>query len=1076
MYVIRDEPDISDNELLLVANPFILALQDKLSETNIDGIKFSLDVKTCPTPLNITGPNQQTLNSVMIDMFDKSHKELDRRNTPFLFSKNPVNNIELLHIHYLIFTRKEGGGGGTSGMLSRTYISLHKDWFNKGGSNPKEYANDVYETVIYILCILIEPQIKVEEDKRRSEEERLRKDVEERERMRRGQEEIEPKKSTGMDSIKTYRTFCIQAFKDGKIIQEERDFLDNQARRLHLMDPEKKQIEDENFANKNTQNANFEEYRQQAIAVFRKGKVTQEERALLDILGINSNLTKEQQKLLEDEILKEQKGEEMGKSRKKDEVQIIETCDTCHGSGAKPGTSPKKCSSCHGSGQENRTQNTPFGRFMTTSTCGTCRGAGTIIDSPCSICHGSGNVQRGIEDGLKKEAFEKLITITIPDTIHLGIEMLMEIDIFNAFEGTMDYLKLDFSDAHNGFFLENDMIEFGQLKSKQHVIYPIKIIPAFEGNLSFSIKIKSSYGNIIKDMSIQVGKAEKTHGDLREKQPKKDRDLDDWLMDIDELKKRLGVEGLIALIKCDSYSRRIEAIEALGVICDERAVEPMITVLGDEDVTVRQLTVITLGNIGDKRAVEPLINLLYDNDFDVRLFTIYALGNIGDSRAVEPLITALEDNDTDVRMKIIGSLGMIGDKKAVQPLLTALREDVDQLRDKIIWALGEIGDKKAVNPLLPLLVDKDVQNAAAIALGKIGDKRAVEPLICALEDEDVQNAAAIALGDIGDIRAVDPLILALGGEDNVSVIEALSKIGDKKAIEPLIKVLCKGNVDMRRYAVEGLGKIRDEGVVEHLILALEDEDLTVRCKVVEALGKIGDKRAVDPLISALGDEYWEIRLNSIEALGKIGDVRAIPALEKVQKNPEKSREDQQAVVKAFVNIRHVQEMERNKPILNIHLSKDAGFKVGYRERLITKVSNVGQSNAKNVTVSLSGQQLECNDKKKTIQQLQGGDSFDIEFNIKPIDPGSIIVNFEIQYEYELGKLSNKEEKLIEVAKLIEQSPGQNIHHHYGATIGTQITDTIMQHSNIGTGVRKCSCRREVKENEKICPECGARVN
>jgi len=91
------------------------------------------------------------------------------------------------------------------------------------------------------------------------------------------------------------------------------------------------------------------------------------------------------------------------------EVPRSETCDVCKGSGAKPGTSPKTCTTCHGSGQVNRTQNTPFGRFMTTSTCGTCRGSGQIIDSPCTTCHGSGIVQR-----------RRKIEVTIPAGVDTG--------------------------------------------------------------------------------------------------------------------------------------------------------------------------------------------------------------------------------------------------------------------------------------------------------------------------------------------------------------------------------------------------------------------------------------------------------------------------------------------------------------------------------------------------------------------------------------------------------------------------------------------------------------------------------
>lgn len=72
----------------------------------------------------------------------------------------------------------------------------------------------------------------------------------------------------------------------------------------------------------------------------------------------------------------------------------VERCDSCSGSGAEAGTSPKTCPSCKGTGQVVSGQRTPFGVIQTQRVCDQCRGSGKIIDNPCRTCGGRGSVRR----------------------------------------------------------------------------------------------------------------------------------------------------------------------------------------------------------------------------------------------------------------------------------------------------------------------------------------------------------------------------------------------------------------------------------------------------------------------------------------------------------------------------------------------------------------------------------------------------------------------------------------------------------------------------------------------------------
>ena len=89
-------------------------------------------------------------------------------------------------------------------------------------------------------------------------------------------------------------------------------------------------------------------------------------------------------------------------------IPAYETCETCKGSGAKPGTSPKVCSTCNGAGTVHMRQ----GFFSIQQTCPHCHGSGKIIPEPCTTCSGQGRIKKN-----------KTLEVKIPAGINEGMRI-----------------------------------------------------------------------------------------------------------------------------------------------------------------------------------------------------------------------------------------------------------------------------------------------------------------------------------------------------------------------------------------------------------------------------------------------------------------------------------------------------------------------------------------------------------------------------------------------------------------------------------------------------------------------------
>jgi len=81
-------------------------------------------------------------------------------------------------------------------------------------------------------------------------------------------------------------------------------------------------------------------------------------------------------------------------TQKEIEFSVLQRCETCHGSGAAPGTEAVTCSQCNGRGEVRSVRQTMLGQMVNVSACPRCRGEGKVVELPCDTCNGDGRTER----------------------------------------------------------------------------------------------------------------------------------------------------------------------------------------------------------------------------------------------------------------------------------------------------------------------------------------------------------------------------------------------------------------------------------------------------------------------------------------------------------------------------------------------------------------------------------------------------------------------------------------------------------------------------------------------------------
>lgn len=352
--------------------------------------------------------------------------------------------------------------------------------------------------------------------------------------------------------------------------------------------------------------------------------------------------------------------------------------------------------------------------------------------------------------------------------------------------------------------------------------------------------------------------------------------MDDW-------RAEMAFSQLVKDAQNEAASVRAGAIEALGMLDDQRVVYTIMQALSDSEAEVRMQAARALIRHPDARAIQYLNTTLGDEDEWVRYYASQALYWIEDALP-EPI-----ENDSEFDTAEVYVQDSFNDAP-VNPdrLIAQLRHDDPNVRLRAVETAREHLALAVAGPMMGCLHDPDmrVRRAAATALGDLGNEMSADWLVIAAchADSILHNNAIRSLHRLGDarvrgllpyiendLRHSDPHIRQLGAQ-------TMGILGLDNSVDILTGMLKDNNQDVRIAAATALGQIGDPIAVDPLIRSANDPNYRIRVAVIEAISMIRTPRALFTLLALLRDEEPEVRYSAALALQHLGDVRAVKQL------------------------------------------------------------------------------------------------------------------------------------------------------------------------------------------------------
>jgi molecular chaperone DnaJ len=177
-------------------------------------------------------------------------------------------------------------------------------------------------------------------------------------------------------------------------------------------------------------------------------------------------------------------------AEKEIEITRMENCENCGGSGAEPGTTPRRCGDCNGTGEIHQQRATLLGNIIESTPCPRCRGKGEIVDTPCKECRGNGQVRKS-----------RKINVKIP----AGVDDSTRLRVVNEGEpgengGPNGNVQIFFHVAPHEFFRrrEHDIILDIKVNVAQAALGAAITVPTVEGPEALAIPAGTQSGKVFR--------------------------------------------------------------------------------------------------------------------------------------------------------------------------------------------------------------------------------------------------------------------------------------------------------------------------------------------------------------------------------------------------------------------------------------------------------------------------------------------------------------------------------------------------------------------------------------------------